>query len=177
MRKITEQYTFNCMKAIKEDTELLHIQVQSTTFKEEIYSKHFKYEELPPGIRLIFRNLPQIFVFLQKKDMVYFDSEDISLKLSILVAGEIKDFAIPLDSHCDKDLLKKKIQYYQKEKAKNIQDFTQISQEKELECEKSRNILGKIKKQSEQNELLIKDLTEKIIQVQQEIIVLRRDSE
>jgi len=44
--------------------------------------------------------------------MVYFDCEDIALKLSILVAGEIKDFAIPLDSHCDKELVKRKIEYY-----------------------------------------------------------------
>lgn len=62
--------------------------------------------------------------------MVYFDCEDIALKLSILVAGEIKDFAIPLDSHCDKELVKRKIEYYEREKAKMVSDFAKIAHEK-----------------------------------------------
>ena len=61
------------MIGIKDDVEMLHIEVISLKFPLEKYSRHYMYEELPMNIRLIFKNLAQIFVFLERKQMIYFD--------------------------------------------------------------------------------------------------------
>lgn len=97
---------------------MLHIEVRSRRFPAECYSQHFAFDELSHHLRLIFQNIAQIFVFLQRKELVYFDEEESTLKLCPTIAGETKEFPIPLQPSSPSKATAQKIVYYQAERAK-----------------------------------------------------------
>ena len=68
-----EEYAFQCRLAMRDGQELLHVEVRSRRFPAESYSQHCAFAELSPHLRLIFQNIAQVFVFLQRKELVYFD--------------------------------------------------------------------------------------------------------
>lgn len=68
----------------------MHVEVRSRKFAEESYSRHFAYADLSDHLRLIFRNIAQLFAFLQRKELVYFDEEEAALKLCPTIAGETR---------------------------------------------------------------------------------------
>ena len=83
----TEEYAFQCRLAVRDEQERLHVEVRSRKFPEESYSQHFAYADLSAHLRLIFRSTAQLFTFLQRKELVYFDEEEAALKLCLVIAG------------------------------------------------------------------------------------------